>query len=139
MIGLTEEMKQAIDNALMSGMPVIVAYVGDDGQPGLGYRGSTQVYSDDQLAIWARNPSGGIVKAAESGRTKLALLYRNPETRVAWLFHGRARVDDDPKVRERVYDGSPEVERGLDPERKGRALIIDIDRVVQRGQVLMER
>jgi hypothetical protein len=138
MIELTDEMRSAINNALSDRAPVVVAYVDADDQPNLSFRGSTQAFSSDQLAIWVRDPGGGLLRAIEK-RPKLALLYRNPETRLSWQFHGRARLDEDPGVRETVYANSPEVERNFDPDRKGKAVVIDIDRVIQRGAVLMER
>ncbi len=138
MIKLTDEMRVAIGNALTDRTPLIVAYVDADDQPSISYRGSTHAHSDDQLAIWVRNPNGGILKAVAT-RPKVSLLYRNPETRTMWAFQGRARVDDSPQVRQRVYDSSPEPERNLDKERAGKALIIDLDRVISRGEVLMER
>ena len=138
MIELTDEMRQAINNALADRVPMVVAYVDAQGQPNLSFRGSTQVYSDDQLAMWIRNLNGGLLREI-AAHPKLALLYRNPQTRLSWQFQGRAHIDDDPKVRETVYDSSPEGERNLDPERGGKAVIIDIDRVIQRNQVVMER
>lgn len=138
MIELTDEMKTAINNALMDRVPIVVAYVDSNGQPGLGFRGSTHVHGHDQLAMWIRNPEGGIVRAVQHN-PRLALLYRNPETRVAWQFQGRAYIDEDPSVRERVYANSPEVERNLDPERAGKAIIIDLDRIIHRNEVIQER
>ena len=116
MIELTDEMKTAVDNAIVDGLPIMVAYVDPDGQPSLSFRGSTQAYSDEQLAIWVRNPEGGILKGILTN-PKLALMYRNREKRLAWTFHGEARRDDDAQVRQQVYDNSPEVERNADPER----------------------
>ena len=138
MIELTDEMKQAINSALSDRVPMVVSYVGGDGQPNIGFRGSTQAFSDDQLAIWVRNPDGGILHGI-AANPKLALLYRNPAARLAWQFHGRARRDDGEQVRRTVYDNAPEAERNLDPEQNGVAVIIDIDRVIARGEVLMER
>jgi hypothetical protein len=44
-------------------------------------------------------------------------------------FRGRARIDESADARERVYEESPEYERNQDKERKGAALIIDLDSV----------
>ncbi len=137
MIELSDEMREALASALSDGAPVIVSYVDGDGQPRISFRGSAQVYSNDQLAIWARNPEGGLTNVRD--HSKIALLYRNTETRLAWQFHGRARVDEDEAVRRTVYDHSPEPERNADPDRKGKAMIIDVDRVIQRGEAIMER
>ena len=131
-------MKEAVDHALRDGVPVVVAYVAPGGQPSLSLRGSTQVYGPAQLAIWVRDPSGGML-AGIARNPKIALLYRNPATRQSWQFRGRARVDDDQAVRRRVYDSSPEPERDRDPERRGVALLVDLDRVIERGQSIMER
>ncbi|MSQ42302.1 MAG: pyridoxamine 5'-phosphate oxidase family protein [Dehalococcoidia bacterium] len=138
MIQLTDEMREALANALTDRLPVILAYVGPGGQPSISFRGTAQVYSDDQIAIWARNPEGGLGHAL-AVNPRIALLYRNPEKRLGWQFHGRARIVDDEAVRRTVYDNSPEPERGADPERKGKAMIVDVDRVIARGQTLMER
>ena len=138
MIQLTDEMKTAINGALMNRTPVMVASVAPDGQPSISFRGSAQAYSDTQLAFWARNPDGGVLKAILVN-PKLTMMYRNPEARTTWLFHGEARRDDDETVRTTVFDNSPEPERNADPEREGVAVIVDIIRVLERGQVLMAR
>jgi predicted pyridoxine 5'-phosphate oxidase superfamily flavin-nucleotide-binding protein len=138
LIQLTDEMKTAINNALADRAPIMVASVDETGQPSMSFRGSTQAYSDSQLAIWARNPEGGLLKSIQAN-PKIALMYRNSETRVAYLIHGEARRDDTEAVKQHVYDHAPEVERNADAERKGAAIIVDVVRVIQRGQVLMER
>jgi hypothetical protein len=38
----------------------------------------------------------------------------------------------DEEVRRRVFDQSPEVERSLDPDRRGVAVLIDVDQVKGR-------
>jgi hypothetical protein len=44
-------------------------------------------------------------------------------------FHGRARIAADEAERSRVFDSAPEREQAADPDRKGAAVIIDLDRV----------
>jgi hypothetical protein len=44
-------------------------------------------------------------------------------------FAGRARIADDSKDRDRVFGLAHEKERATDPERKGRAVIIDLNEV----------
>ena len=138
MIELTEEMKQAIDNALADGNPVVSASVDEDGQPRLAYFGSTQAYSGDQLAIWVRDRSTAFLRRVASN-PRITLLYRNPAERQMWQFHGRAQVVDEPDVNVTVFERSPQPERDRDPDRAGVAVIIDLDRVIERREVLMER
>ncbi len=125
---LTDEIKQAINGALLNGTPIIVAYVDEDGQPSLSFRGSTQVWSDDQLAIWVRNPEGGLLRSLEKN-PRMTLLYRNPETRMMLQLRGRGHVENTADVRKRVYESAPEPERNADRDQKGIPLIIDLDRV----------
>lgn len=127
---LTPEMKQAIDTAGPSRRPISVAYANDAGEPMLSYRGSTQAYSDDQLAIWVRNPDSGILKALSS-HPVIALIYGNfdPNERGFMILRGRGHVDNDDAVRRHVYESSPEFERDRDPDRKGVPLIIDLQSV----------
>ena len=138
MIQFTEEMRAAVNNALTERVPIHVAYVDPDGMPSISLRGTLQVWADDQLALWARNPEGGMPRAIATN-PKIAIFYRNPEKRVSWQFYGRAHVTEDAAARNRIFDASPEVERNQDPQRAGKAIIVEVDRVVSRGQTLMER
>lgn len=127
---LGPDMKQAVDTAADSGRPLSVAYVDSAGEPAISFRGSTQVHSDTQLAIWVRKADSGLV-AATRENPKVALIYGNfdPDDRGFMVFKGRAHVDDSDDVRRRVFERSSEIEQSFDPERKGVPLIIDLDSV----------
>ena len=125
---LTEEIRKLVDNALATRHPMIVAYVDAGGQPILSFRGSTQSFSDDQLAIWVRNSDGNFLNAIAKN-PKLALMYRDEDTKQTYQFQGRARVSHDEAARRRIYDKMEQRERDHDPARTGVALIIDLDRV----------
>ena len=127
---LTADMKHAINSAAESGKAIVIAYVDESGAPQVSYRGSTQAFSDTQLAVWVRNPQGRIL-AATSRNPAVALIYGNfdPSARGFMTFRGRARVDESAETRRRVYEQSPEGERNLDRERGGVALIINLDSV----------
>ena len=128
---LIDEMKTAVNGALLNRTPIVFAYVDGDGQPSLSFRGSTQAYSDDQLAVWVRNPEGGLL-AALAGNNRFSLLYRNPENRTTLQFKGQGRIDESEAVRQTVYTNSPEQEQASDKEQKGQAMIIDLDSVEGR-------
>lgn len=131
MIELTDEMRTRLANALTDGHPVVVATVAGDGQPKLSYYGSTHVHSADQLAIWVRNPEGGTLQRIGTN-PRMTLLYRDPVAKVRWVFEGRARRVDDAAERDRVYDETPEFERAMDAEKKGVAVVVDLDVVTGR-------
>ena len=89
------------------------------------------MYSSDQVALWIRNPEGGLVRALPDS-PRLSFFYRDPAARTFLQIQGRGRVDDDPHVRDVVFDNSPEREQSIDPERLGVAVIVDVDRVQGR-------
>lgn len=124
---LTQELKGLIDGALDNGSPMVLAVVNEKGQPRLSFRGSVQVYSDDQVGLWVRN-TGGETLGAIRNNPNVALIYRSA-TAPMIQFAGRARIADDPAERERVFESAPLRERSSDPDRKGVAVVIDLDTV----------
>jgi len=133
MIQLTDDMGDLLASALSDGYPVVAASVDADGQPHLSFFGTTQVFGPEQLAIWVRNPSASSFLRRIAENPRVSLLYRNSAARVMYQFHGVGRPSADEDVRQRVFDQSPEVERSLDPDRRGVAVLIDVDLV--RGRL----
>jgi hypothetical protein len=127
---LSEEMQAAVNTAFEKLKPVVVSYVDVNGAPQLSFRGSTQAYSETQLAIWVRNPEGRILESIEKNPA-VALLYGSfePTARAFMIFRGRARIDRTDAVRRHVYEHAHTFERDKDKDRKGSALVIDLDSV----------
>jgi Pyridoxamine 5'-phosphate oxidase len=132
-IHLNDEIGNRLSRALADGCPVIAASVDGDGRPHLSFFGTTQVYGPDQLALWVRNADAPFLQRL-AGNDSLAFLYRNGTERVMYQFHGRGRPVDDEDVRARVYEQSPEVERSMDPDRRGVAVLVDLEQVRGRQQ-----
>jgi len=128
---LSNTLQETVNTALDRGRMLSVAYVSLDGRPEISFRGSLQTYSDTQLAIWVRNPEGGIVQAVRAGHVHIAILYGEltAQNKAFINFRGRGHIDSTPEVRRRVYEGSPALERDLDKQQKGVPLIIDLDSV----------
>lgn len=128
-LDLTGDIASAIDGALLRGHPVVLGYVDDDGYAAMSFRGSTQVHGPTQLALWARNPADGFVKAI-SERPQVSLLYfggqDGPGPRMV-SFRGLAHVD--PSASDAVYAAMVQAERDRDPERNGVAVLIDVQSV----------
>ena len=139
---LSPAMKDTINNALSNGRMLSLAYVSPEGRPELSFRGSVQAYSDTQLAIWVRNPQGGLIEAVKRGHPHVTLLYGVLGEQKAFMtFRGRARIETAEAARRKVYDSSPELERNLDKDRGGVPVIIDLDSVdgLHGGNVLKMR
>lgn len=137
MIELTDEMREAIDNNRAQGAPVMFATAGKAGMPDLVFKASAMVWDNEHLAYWER-ARGQTLRNLEEN-PQVCVFYRNAQTRLAWKFFGVAELHYEGDLRQKVMDRTIEPELAADPERKGVAVIIRVDRVLQAGKVLMER
>jgi hypothetical protein len=140
-VDLTGDIAETINGAAVRGHALVLGYVDEQGDAAVSFRGSTHVHTPTQLAVWARKPDGGMAKAV-SARPRVTLLYYcadgAPGPKYLYL-KGNAHVD--PSVNDTVYDAMPEGERKQDPERKGVAVLIDVESVNgfgTEGAFLME-
>lgn len=131
-VAIDESIASLIDGALDNRTPVIVAYVDAEDVPHVSPRGTVMVWSPDQLAMWIRDPNGGLLRAI-ARNPHLSCFYRDPKTRVGYELTGRARVIEDSDDRLRVFRQSPRVEQNLDPMIRGVAIVVDLDVVAGGG------
>ncbi len=121
------EFAPVINESLLRGRAAAVSYIDGDGFPAVSFRGSTQIHSATQLAIWVRNPSGGLA-ADITANPKVTLAIFDPEGNPMMLsIRGNARVD--ASQNDVVYNTTIEAERNYDPEKGGVAVIIDVTSV----------
>jgi uncharacterized protein len=137
MIKLTPQMREEIDPALANGCACLVATVSQDGTPNVGYKGSVMVFDDESLAYWERTLQGSLANVQNNPR--VMILFRNPATRAAWRFVGQATVHTSGPLREQVMARTVPAELDRDPERKGYAVIVKVDKVLPlSGQTPMQ-
>ena len=120
---------------LNTAFPANVALVGTvmpDGFVQISPRGSILVYDDETIAFWSRGR--GHTHDNMSEGTKVTVFYRNPDLReflprggIA-RFYGTATIHTDGPVREAVWDRMIEQERTADPDKKGYAVLIAVER-----------
>lgn len=138
MIKLTEEMRQLVNNALFNGTPCIIATASKDGEPNIGPKGSMMVFDDDHLAYWERTRRDHLANLEKN--PKIVILFRDPSKRIVWRFHGVATLYKQGPIREQVMARVIEPEIARDPERKGYAVMISVDKVMNlAGEVLQKR
>ncbi len=136
-VELTDEMREAFANAVRDGAPVLIASASASGMPDIAFKGSAMVWDKDHVAFWERARGQTMRNMEENGQA--CLLYRNTQTRVAWKFFGKAEVLQSGPLREEIMARTVQFELDRDPDRNGAAVLIRIDRVLQAGQMLMER
>jgi general stress protein 26 len=125
---LSSELQSRVNNALKDRHPIIISYVDESGQPNVTFRGSTQAYSDHQLAIWVRNQDGKMLRSIRKN-PKVALMYRDEDSKATYNFQGRASIDTSDAARQKIFATMAQVERDHDFAQLGVALIIDLDLV----------
>jgi len=128
MIKLTDQMREEIDPALARGCPCLVATTSQEGVPNVGFKGSVMVFDDESLAYWERTLQGTGANVEEN--PNVMVLFRNPTTRAAWRFVGKATVHKGGALREQVMARTVPAELERDPERKGYAVVIKVDKVL---------
>jgi len=97
-------------------------------------RGSTMVFDDDHLALWERGK--GSTTAALHDGTKVTVYFRKPQLRTDGLlpkggiarFYGTAKVLKSGPQYEQVWTKLVQPEKDRDPEKKGFAVLIRIER-----------
>jgi hypothetical protein len=139
LIDISEATKQQIDNALADGYPCVLATASKDAVPELGYKGSMMVFDKESLAYWERTHQTTIRNILEN--PNVMVLYRNlAKGGAAWRFLGKATVYKDGSIREEVMSRTVQAELDKDPERKGFAVVIKVDKIFAIGpKLLMER
>jgi general stress protein 26 len=138
MIKLIDQIRELVDNALANGCPCVLATVSADGEPDIGYKGSMMVFDDESLAYWERTRRQHLKNV--QANPKVVVLFRDPKSRVNWRFHGVATVHESGPIRDQVMARTVADELDKDPERKGAAVVIRVDKVSNLGgQVLQTR
>jgi hypothetical protein len=97
-------------------------------------RGGTMVYDDQHIALWERGK--GSTSANLTDGTRLTVYFRKPQLREEGVlpkggiarFYGTAKVHKSGPVYDEVYRRLVQPEKDRDPDKKGFAVLIAVDR-----------
>jgi hypothetical protein len=145
MIKMTDLMAKLLNSALDDGAPCLLGTASKDADPQISPKGSIAVYNDDTLCFWERSYRSSLHHLTENPR--VVVFYRNaaraseiPYRGAALRFHGTARVVKSGAERDRAWDLTVPLEQEKDPERKGFAVLVQVDRIEElSGAIIMER
>ena len=126
MIDLTE-MAELVDRSGPDGYTMLVATSSKTGAPDLAFKGSVMVWDKDHLAFWER--AHGTTLANLEENPQAALVYRNRDAGKAWRFWGETTLLRDGEVREGIMGRTFQAELDRDPERKGVAVLVKVNKV----------
>jgi hypothetical protein len=105
-----------------------------DGYAQITPRGSTMVYDDQHLALWERG-KGSTNKQLQDG-AKVTVFLRKPQLRESGVlpkggiarFYGVAKVHRSGEIYDRVWQKLIQPEKDRDPQKKGYAVLIRVQR-----------
>ena len=97
-------------------------------------RGSTMVFDDERIALWERG-KGTTTENLTDG-TPITIFMRKPALREAGILpkggilrlYGRAKIHKSGPVYEEIWNRLIEAEKKGDPEKKGYAVLVTIER-----------
>lgn len=112
----------------------LVGLVMPDGYAQISPRGSTMVYDEQHLALWERG-KGSTNKLLQDG-TKVTVFLRKPQLREAGIlpkggvarFYGTAKLHRSGAAYDKVWQQLVQPEKDRDPEKKGYAVLIKLER-----------
>lgn len=117
----------------------LVATVLPDGFVQVTPRGSTMVVDDEHLGLWERGQ--GSTSANLANGTKVTVFFRKPQLRESGLlpkggiarFYGSAAIHRSGPVYEEVWRRLVQPEKDRDPDKKGFAVLIRVQRAEDLG------
>jgi hypothetical protein len=97
-------------------------------------RGSVLVFDDETMAFWERGK--GSTNAELQDGTKVTIYFRDPKLRESGAlpaggiarFYGTAKVHKSGAMKDKIWDKVVQVEKDRDPERKGFAVEVKLER-----------
>lgn len=119
--------QEALEHAKEEDTPSVVVTADLAGHPDISFKGSVMAFDRDRLAWWeyARSEQWRDIQ----DNPFVAIQYRSA-TRKLWVrFYGEAMIYEEGPLREQVMAQTNPYELSKDPERKGAAVIVRVDRV----------
>jgi hypothetical protein len=128
---------KALQPHLNSAFPEHTCLVGSvlpDGYAQITLRGSTMVYDDEHFGLWERGR--GTTNANLADGTKVTVFFRKPQLRADGVlpnggvarFYGTAKSYKSGTVYDEVWRRLVQPEKDRDPEKKGYAVLIAVER-----------
>jgi hypothetical protein len=131
------EIPKTLRTHINSAFPNDVCLIGTvlpNGHAQITPRGSTLVFDDQHFSLWERGR--GSTADNLTDRTKVTIYFRKPQLRADGIlpkggiarFYGTARLFKSGPIYEEVWTGLIQPEKDRDPDKKGFAVLIEVER-----------
>lgn len=132
------EFAEALGLALAEKTPCVVGTSSADGDVDLSLKASVLVLDDDHLALWERSHGATLENLRQNPR--VAVLYRNAARGVPMRrFYGTAELHERGDLRATIRARVVPEELAKDPDDRGIAVVIRIDRVMDGSRTIQRR
>jgi hypothetical protein len=128
---------EAVNVAFEEGTPCVLVSANKDGYPDVAFKGSMMVFDDQHLAWWERSLAEQIEQVAANPH--VVVLYRSQKRGMVLRFYGDATLHREGQMREDVLKRVIPQELEKDPERKGFAVVVQVNRVRLSGNTIQTR
>ena len=141
-IDMTGDM-QVIDDAAKDGCVCLLGTADAGGVPQISPKGSVMVFDSGRLAFWERAARSALANMGTN--PKVVVYYRNSKKSerfprgAVWRFHGEAEILTEGEERDEVYDRTIPAERDKDPDKKGAAIMITVERITDLGGNIIQQ
>lgn len=133
MAKIPASLREHFDTAFPANV-ILVGSVQPNGYAQITPRGSAQVYDEEHISLWERGR--GSTNAAITEGTKLTFFFRSPKLRESGAlpnggvarFYGTASVHKSGPIYDKVWERLIQPEKDRDPEKKGFAVLVKIER-----------
>jgi hypothetical protein len=137
-INIEGEMRDLLNSSGVDGLNCYLGTATLDGRPQISIKGSLAVFDHETLSYWERAKRTALENITDN--PQVVIFYRNPVKRLNWRFHGIASLHESGEVREKVVSITPQHELDRDPERKGIAVLVRVNKITElSGKVVQER
>jgi uncharacterized protein len=135
------DMREAIDNAWIDGVPCLLGTVGKDG-PNISPKGSLFVYDDNHFAFWERAKMRALENMALDPRVVVCYAKKSGQFEGGYngylRFYGTAKVYEDGPVKDEIFSRLVKREQEHQGADEGVGVLITIQRSVDsRGKPIL--
>ncbi|OAI44519.1 hypothetical protein AYO38_00025 [bacterium SCGC AG-212-C10] len=136
-IALTDAMRDALAEVFTTRAFAMIATASKDGVPDMTFKGSMMVWDGEHLAYWERALGTTLRNMQEN--PNVCVMLTNFTNRTFYKWWGVAECLGEGELRQQVMDRTVAAELDRDPERRGYAIVIRVDKVSELGKITMER
>jgi hypothetical protein len=128
---------QVIDCAHADRVDCLLGTANAEGAPQISPKGSMMVFDGGRLAYWERSARTALANLGAN--PKVVVYYRNSAKSeqfprgAVWRFHGLASVLTEGAERDQIYERTVPAEQEKDPDKKGAAVLITVERITDLG------